>query len=189
MEPVARRFTQDVLDWAPWIAPLGPDEADEEQAAALGPRAGSPYFRLLARDAPVLVERTATDVGIFRSEGGLPRAERELAAAVASRVNGCVYCASVHARFASHFSGRTADVQRLLDEGVTAAQDDRWRRLVDTAAALSQTPPLAGPADVERLREGGLSDLEVLDLVQAAAFFAWANRLMLTLGEPVGAAG
>jgi alkylhydroperoxidase family enzyme len=23
-----------------------------------------------------------------------------------------------------------------------------------------------------------------LDLVQSAAFFAWANRLMLTLGEP-----
>jgi alkylhydroperoxidase family enzyme len=28
----------------------------------------------------------------------------------------------------------------------------------------------------------------VLDLVQATAFFAWANRLMLTLGEPTGVA-
>jgi alkylhydroperoxidase domain protein/CMD domain protein len=186
---VPRRFTQEMLDWAPWIAPLGPYEADEKQRAALGTRAGSPYFRLLARDAPVLVERTATDVGIFRSEGGLPRAERELAAAVASRVNGCVYCASVHARLASHFSGRAGDVQRLLDEGVTGAQDDRWRLLVDAAAALSQTPSLAGPADIGRLRGAGLSDLEILDLVQATAFFAWANRLMLTLGEPVGAAG
>lgn len=34
------------------------------------------------------------------------------------------------------------------------------------------------------LREQGLGELELLDLVQATAFFAWVNRLMLTLGEP-----
>ena len=28
------------------------------------------------------------------------------------------------------------------------------------------------------------NDLEILDISQAAAFFSWANRLMLTLGEP-----
>jgi alkylhydroperoxidase domain protein/CMD domain protein len=188
---VARRFTQAELGWEPWVAPLAPDlsDADGEQRAALGARAGSPYFRLLARDAPVLVERTATDAGVFRSEGGLPRAERELGAAVASRVNGCVYCASVHSRFASRYSGRRDDVQRLLDEGVEGAQDDRWRRLIDFAAALSQTPSRADPADVAGLREAGCSDLEVLDLAQATAFFAWANRLMLTLGEPAGGEG
>jgi alkylhydroperoxidase family enzyme len=26
--------------------------------------------------------------------------------------------------------------------------------------------------------------LELLDVIQASSFFAWANRLMLTLGEP-----
>jgi alkylhydroperoxidase domain protein/CMD domain protein len=182
-----RAFTQADLGWAPWLEPLSLEQADSAQRDALGARAGSPYFRLLAHDAPVLVERTATDVGIFRSEGGLDRAERELGAAVASRVNGCVYCASVHARFASHFSGRRDDVQRLLDEGVGAAQDERWRGLVDFAAALSQTPPAATGADVDGLRALGFGDLQVLDLAQATAFFAWANRLMLTLGEPTGA--
>jgi alkylhydroperoxidase domain protein/CMD domain protein len=187
---VARaRFTQDELGWAPWVEPLSPDEATPEQEAALpGPRATSPYFRLLARDAPVLVERTTTDEGIFRSEGGLPRGERELAATVASRVNGCVYCASVHSRFASTYSRRREDVQRLLDEGVDGAQDARWRVLIDFAAALTQTPSRVGEADLAQLRELGLTDLEVLDLVQATAFFAWANRLMLTLGEPTGVA-
>ena len=32
--------------------------------------------------------------------------------------------------------------------------------------------------------EQGLSELELVDLLQSTAFFAWANRLMLTLGEP-----
>jgi alkylhydroperoxidase domain protein/CMD domain protein len=186
---VARsRFIQDELGWTPWLAPLSSEEATPEQEAALrGPRARSPYFRLLAWDAPILVERTATDEGIFRTEGGLPRGERELAAAAASRVNGCVYCASVHARFASTYSRRREDVQRLLDEGVEGEQDERWRALIDFAAVLTVTPPRLERADLARLRELGLGDLEVLDLVQATAFFAWANRLMLTLGEPVGA--
>jgi alkylhydroperoxidase family enzyme len=30
-----------------------------------------------------------------------------------------------------------------------------------------------------------LSDAEILDLIHAIAIFAWANRLMLNLGEPV----
>jgi alkylhydroperoxidase family enzyme len=34
------------------------------------------------------------------------------------------------------------------------------------------------------LRSVGLDDLEILDLTGATAFFAWANRLMLTIGEP-----
>ena len=33
------------------------------------------------------------------------------------------------------------------------------------------------------MRAQGLSDLEILDLTHAVAMFAWANRLMQTLGE------
>jgi len=150
-----------------------------------GQRIDSPYFRLLALDPPVLGERTATDMGIFYTHGGLPRADRELAATAASRLNGCIYCASVHSRRASELSKRTEDVQRLLDEGINATLDERWRAIVDLAAALSVTPPAATQTHLSRLRTLGLTDLEILDVMQSAAFFAWANRLMLTLGEPV----
>jgi alkylhydroperoxidase family enzyme len=37
------------------------------------------------------------------------------------------------------------------------------------------------------LRQAGLDDLEVLDLIHSVAIFAWANRLMLNLGEPAPA--
>jgi alkylhydroperoxidase family enzyme len=36
------------------------------------------------------------------------------------------------------------------------------------------------------LREIGLDDLEILDLIHSIAIFGWANRLMHTLGEPHG---
>jgi alkylhydroperoxidase family enzyme len=35
------------------------------------------------------------------------------------------------------------------------------------------------------LKEVGLTELEILDLIHSVAIFAWANRLMLNLGEPV----
>jgi alkylhydroperoxidase domain protein len=178
-------FTQEQIGWRPWIEPFAAEEANEKQRAVLpGQRLYSPYFRLLALDPEVLGERTATDNGIFHTSGGLPRAERELSAAVTSRVNGCVFCASVHSRLASQFSDRTEDVQRILDVGVEAELDDRWRAITDLAAALTLTPPAATQPHLDGLRQLGLGDLELLDATQASAFFAWANRLMLTIGEP-----
>jgi alkylhydroperoxidase domain protein len=178
-------FTQDRLDWVPWLEPVALAEASSDQLAVLdGFRATSPYFRLLARDPGVLGERTAVDRAVFYGHGGLPRAERELAATVTSRLNGCVFCASVHSAQSSALSGRTADVQRLLDEGVGVRIDERRDAITDFAAALAATPPRASTAQVERLRAAGLADDEISDIVHATAFFSWANRLMLTLGEP-----
>jgi alkylhydroperoxidase domain protein/CMD domain protein len=185
-DATASGFTQEQLGWAPWIVPFEAEDATEEQKAVLpGRRLDSPYFRLLALDPAVLGERTATDMGIFYTHGGLPRADRELSATVTSRVNGCVYCASVHSRLASQLSHRTEDVQRVLDEGIGTELDARWRAVTDLAAALAVTPPAATQAHLTRLRGLGLEDLDILDAIQAGAFFGWANRLMLTLGEPV----
>lgn len=179
-------FTRAQLDWVPWLEPLSEAELTERHHAGLvdAARAKSPYFRLLARDPDALGARTRTDRDIFyNTDAGLPRAERELAATAASRLNGCIYCASVHARFAATYSKREADVQRLLDEGLGADLGERWNAVVEAAAALSATPVTFGPAHVARLRAAGLDDLAIADVIQGAAFFGWANRLMLSLGE------
>lgn len=179
-------FTAKELSWVPWLEPSPADELDERQLEALvqPQRASSPYFRLLADDPDILEARTRADLEIFHSPGGLPRAERELAAAATSRVNGCVFCASVHARFAGHYSKRPDDVDRLLADGVGAELGERWDAIVEASAALTATPVAFDATHVARLREAGLDDAEISDVVHAAAFFNWANRLMLSLGEP-----
>jgi alkylhydroperoxidase domain protein len=185
-------FTQEQLGWEPWLPPLTEAELTDAHYEALvdKARAASPYFLLLARDPEILHARTNTDNDIFyNADGGLPRAERELAATATSRVNGCVFCASVHARFASHYSKHSQDVQRLLDEGVGAKQEDRWRAVIDASAALAATPGEFGPGHIEALRAAGLDDLAISDTIHAAAFFNWANRLMLSLGEPTAKDG
>ena len=186
------RFTQDQLGWVPWLPPLPVDEFTDRHWAGVVDRrrAESPYFALLARDPEVLEARTHTDNDIFyNTKGGLPRAERELSAAATSRHNGCVFCASVHARFASHHSKRQGDVQRLLDEGTGITIDPRWDAIIAASVHLTDTPVAFGPADVAALRAAGLSSLEIADAIHGAAFFNWANRLMLSLGEPEVPAG
>ncbi|MGD7732215.1 alkylhydroperoxidase domain protein [Propionibacteriaceae bacterium G57] len=182
------QFTQQGLGWVPWLAPLAEDELSDEQREALiePARAKMPYFRLLARNAAALKARTLTDLDIFFNiQGGIGRAERELAAATASRHNGCVFCASVHSAAATRESGRTDDVQRLLDEGTSAdVGDDVWNAVTAASVALSDTPLDFGADSVQRLRDAGLDDAEIVDVINGAAFFNWANRLMLSLGEP-----
>lgn len=185
-------FTRNELDWLPWLQPLPEAGLSDRQRDALvdAGRAKSDYFRLLAHDPAVLKARTLADKDIFyNGDGGLPRAERELSAAAASRMNGCIYCASVHARFAATYSKRPDDVQRLLDEGVGAELGERWNAVAAAAAALTATPPSFGAEHVARLRTTGLDDLAILDVVQSASFFGWANRLMLSLGEPAPKGG
>ncbi|HQS17531.1 alkylhydroperoxidase domain protein [Reyranella sp.] len=184
-EPVV--FTRDMLDWLPWLEPMAEADMTEHHIKSLvdAARVKSPYFRLLARDPDVLEARTRTDKDIFYNpEAGLPRAERELAAAATSRLNGCIYCASVHARFAATYSKRVDDVQRLLDEGVEAKLDERWEAIVAASVALTALPLSFGKEHVERLRAVGLDDAAIADLIGAASFFNWANRLMLSLGVP-----
>ena len=183
--PVA--FTRAELDWRPWLAPLAEKDLTERHWKGLvdKSRSKSGYFMLLARDPDILGARTRTDKDIFYNpDGGLPRAERELAATAVSRTNGCIFCASVHARFAVTHSKRHADVDRLLDDGVTAPQDARWSAVVGAAASLTQTPSGFTRQSAEALIAAGFQDDEIVDLIYASAFFNWANRLMLSLGEP-----
>lgn len=184
---IPNAFTKAMLDWLPWLEPMAEAELTPRHMAGLvdASRAKSAYFRLLAHDPEVLGARTRTDKDIFyNTQGGLPRAERELAATAASRLNGCIYCASVHARHATTYSKRGEDVQRLLDEGTGVDLGERWNAVVAASVALTELPMTFGPAHVARLRAAGLDELAIADAIQAAAFFNWANRLMLSLGEP-----
>lgn len=94
------------------------------------------------------------------------------------------YCASVHTARAPRESDRKEDVQRLLDEGVDADLGQPWSAIAQASAALTITPSAFDAAQVHQLREAGLDDADIIDVINGAAFFNWANRLMLSLGEP-----
>jgi uncharacterized peroxidase-related enzyme len=183
-----RDFTRGEYEWLPWLPPVDLDQATPEQRAALkitpSNRAVGAYSLVLAHDPESLAERSPLYNAIMFGPRGLPRADRELGAVAASRINGCSYCAAVHAKRFTELTKDPDVMRRLQADGVEAELDPRRRAIVDYAAKLTHDPAAISPADAAPLRAQGLSDLEILDLTHAVAMFAWANRLMQTLGEP-----
>lgn len=137
-------FVAHSLGWKPWVPPQPKEEVTDVQRDALikPERIDMEYFRLLARDPAALKARTLTDLDIFyNTDGGLGRAERELAATVVSRLNGCEYCASVHQQRAKEEGGDAAAIDRLLEEGVDADLGSaQWSAIRDAALALTESP-------------------------------------------------
>jgi len=188
----ARKFTMEALDWDSWLQTIDVAQATPEQIAVLEkslPTAKtSPYYLLLVHDVAALGQRSPLFNAVMYGPRGLPRAERELATVAVSHINGCAYCASVHARRFAELTKQPDIMQRLFDEGLDTELEPRRRAIVDYAAKLTRAPQRMTAADLAPLRAVGMTDLEILDLTHAAAMFAWANRLMQTLGEPVAPA-
>ena len=182
-------FTNEVLDWRPWVEPVCLEEATPEQLAALeamNPTAkDQAYFRLLAHQPEMLLQRSIAFNAIMFAPGGMPRAERELGATVESRLNGCVYCASVHAQRFEQLAKRNDVIAQLFEDPASAGTTEREQCIVRLSAVLGLAPAELDAQHVHAARAVGLTDAETLDLVHAVALFAWANRLMLNLGEPI----
>ncbi|MGB3305863.1 MAG: peroxidase-related enzyme [Thermomicrobiales bacterium] len=180
-------FTQAILGWQPWIETVDEIDATPEQLAAVDAlakaRQSRAYWATLAHDPETLRTRMALFKEIITGEGGGPRSDRELAATATSRVTSCIYCASVHARAYSGLVKERETMQRLLDVGPAAKLGPRERAIVDYSVKLALEPDTVTAEDLAPLRDVGLSDLEILDVTNASAIFANANRLMATLGE------
>lgn len=182
-------YTNETLGWSAWLPVVDPQAATPRQQAILDashPQArSSDFYLLLAHQPDVLEQRSAAFNAIMYAPGGLPRAERELATAAVSRANGCVYCLSVHAQRFEQLAKRNDVIAQLFADPNTAGHLPRERAVILFALALTRRPARIGSADLLALRQAGLSDLEMLDALHASALFAWANRLMLNLGQAV----
>jgi CMD domain protein len=182
-------YTSETLGWKAWLDVLDVNTARPDQLAVLDashPKARtSDYYLILSHQPRILDQRSIVFNAIMYAPGGMSRAERELASTVVSRVNGCVYCASVHAQRFEQLARRNDVIAQVFTDPVGAGTNPRERAIVDASIALTVKPGSFGADELRPLRAAGLSDLELLDMIHAIAIFAWANRLMLNLGEPV----
>ena len=182
-------FTNETLDWKAWLDVVKLNEATPEQIAILEeshPKAKeSDYYLFLAHQPEILRQRSAAFNAIMYAPGGMPRAERELSTAVVSRINGCVYCASVHAQRFEQLAKRNDTIKQVFEDPHTAGTTDREKAIVQFSIELTERPDTVSANSIQALKDVGLTEAEILDLIHSVAIFAWANRLMLNLGEPV----
>ncbi|WP_297351292.1 peroxidase-related enzyme [Paraburkholderia sp.] len=182
-------FTAEPIEWVSWLMPVDLATATRDQLAVLdesGPTARtSPYYLTLVHNPAVLRQRSGTYNAIMYAPGGLSRADRELGALVVSTLNGCPYCASVHAQRLNQLTKESDLVTRVFADPLNGGANERERELLRYARRLTLESGGFDVDDVTRLRSLGMSNGEILDYSHAVAIFAWANRLMQTLGAPI----
>ncbi|KAF1023703.1 MAG: hypothetical protein GAK30_00366 [Paracidovorax wautersii] len=189
LQPLAiNGYVDHALTWSAWLDTVQLEQATPEQLEVLEashPKAKtSDYYLLLVQQPEILRQRQIAFNAIMYAPGGLSRAERELAATVVSRVNGCVYCASVHAERFGQLAKRNDVIAQVFTDPQGAGTSAREKAIVQASIVLTREPAGDLAPTLAALRAQGLDDLQILDLVHAVAVFGWANRLMLNLGAP-----
>ena len=141
---------------------------------------------------PIEAERLAMFQGYINrlmrgSDCQLPGLERELIALVVSLENRCEACIITHAGAveAHGLDKRTTDL--LLANWRSAPLSSRQKAMAEFAANVTNAPGETEQDDLEALREVGLTELEILEVVQIIAIFNATNRLNSGLGIKVDA--
>ena len=187
---IRETFTLNILEWQPWLERVLETDISEETRAkiidAIGTAPNSDYIQVLANDFDAWRTRNTVHRHVYADDSKAASARRELGATTASRINGCVFCASVHARMYAAAARRRDLAQRFLDDGIDANLPEPERAVVDLATRVTVNPEGLTAAELQPLRDQGFNDLDILDVINYSAFFANANRLMLSLGGPVG---
>ncbi len=119
---------------------------------------------------------------LMLSRGGLTRLEREMIAVAVSAINRCWYCLVSHGAAVRMMSGRPELGEALALDHRFAELSPRERALVDFARKLTTESGSIGEADRDALRAHGLTDADIWDAAEVAAFFNMSNRLASAVG-------
>jgi len=114
---------------------------------------------------------------LLRGPNSLTSAERETIAAFVSSRNDCHFCQASHSAAAAHHSGGDYSVVDAVKRDYqTAPVSAKLKALVAIAAKVAQGGRNVTPADIERARKAGATDIEIHDAVLIAAAFCMFNR-------------
>ncbi len=156
-------------------------EAYDWQAAALGEPAE--FTMLGSLYPPIVEERLRLYRAVEHCPSQLSAIERQSAALVTSRLNGTDHCASGLRLKLESLGLATAVLDAIdADPGSVNTGDGRFDAICAYAAKLSQSPAAVVEDDLDSLREHGLGDLDILDLNNMVAYYAYINRVVMGLG-------
>lgn len=171
----------------PWVRVIDEDEAEgelkayyEEIKRARGKIANIMKVHSLHPEA--MKKHLELYMAIMFRPRGLKREQRELIATVVSSLNRCEYCTRHHAEALNFYWKDQRRLKRLIEDYTRLDLPPAERAMLDYAKKLTQAPAGITEEDVQRLREAGFSDEEILNINLVASYFNFVNRVALGLG-------
>ena len=134
---------------------------------------------------------------LYHSGNKIPSWFLESLGSYVSSLNGCTYCTAHH--FGAIFTQLKDNNRSLSICGAISADDPshafdgKELEAMKYARALTLEQRSVNEGHVQRLREAGYSDGEILEINQVVSYFGYANRMVMgigvsTRGETVGLA-
>lgn len=119
---------------------------------------------------------------ILWEAGELALPEIQHVGILVSRANGCPYCTAAFCTILNHgLQTPESYVAGLAENGVDALEGGRLRTLLEFALKVNGDPKSVTDADVDGLREAGLTDKGIVQLIHLVSDFGSYNRLNLAL--------
>ncbi|MEO0502670.1 MAG: peroxidase-related enzyme, partial [Pseudomonadota bacterium] len=128
-------------------------------------------LRAHAFDIDKLNAFTALYNDLMLAPSGLTKLEREMIAVVVSATNRCHYCLVAHGAAVRQLSGDPQLGEALVTNWRVADVDARMRAMLAFAEKITLASATIEEADRQTLRDHGLSDRDIWDLANVAAFF------------------
>jgi uncharacterized peroxidase-related enzyme len=164
---------------APEESTVGDDVADwyERQRKAWG---YLPNYATAFATRPDVAEAWNTLNNAVR--GHMDRRRFELATIAAARVYRSTYCLAAHLKFLRDACDDEPTMRTVAADPSGANLDATDRAVMDFAAQVARDASSVTAADVQNLRDHGLSDPDVVDVALAAAARAFFTKVLDALG-------
>lgn len=118
---------------------------------------------------------------------GMDRRRFELATIAAARALHSTYCTAAHSKFLRDVCGDEQSLVAIAQDPSGAALSEQDRAVYRFAAKVATDAASISRQDVDELREVGLSDAEVADVVFAASARSFFTRVLDGLGAQLDA--
>ncbi len=115
--------------------------------------------------------------------GELAMPEIQHVGILVSKANGCPYCTAAFCTILNYGLGADEEaVTRIVTDGIDAVDEPRLKTILEFALKANADPKSVTDADTDALREVGLTDRGIVQLVHLVSDFAAYNRLNIALG-------
>ncbi|WAX57971.1 peroxidase-related enzyme [Jatrophihabitans cynanchi] len=118
---------------------------------------------------------------------GMDRRRFELATIAAARALHSTYCTAAHSKFLRDVCGDEQSLATIAQDPSGAALSEQDRAVYRFAAKVATDAASISQQDVDELRDAGLSDAEVADVVFAVSARSFFTRVLDGLGAQLDA--
>ncbi|WP_165999979.1 carboxymuconolactone decarboxylase family protein [Bacillus sp. Cs-700] len=164
----------------PWIKPAKQSEIKELDIYKDLEHPVPVFNRLIAKSPDIF--STFMPLAAAVKAGVLNEFETEAVVVFVSQLNGCEFCYTGHGNLLKEISEDESILEELNNYKSSNAFESHLKSILNYAEKLVANPKSLEKADLEKLKEHGYSEKEIVEINQLIAYTSYTNQTSIGLG-------